>query len=155
MNDARGGEEEDQDDEAGDNGPGEFHLIAAIDGRGLRAIFVAAAAEFQDGIDQEPANNYKDQAGDDENENGEAIDGVCRRGSGFKNVGDRGGLSKSEGRLRTQDNRAKQGDAFGERMTAATIPRLPQVCMSHGRYSYRGPEAQHQGGSSVFTEALD
>ena len=155
MNDACGGEEEDQNDEAGDNGPGEFHLIAAIDGCGLRAVFVAAAAEFHDGIDQKPAHNNKDQAGDDENENSEAIDGVGWRGSGFENVGDRGGLSESEGRLRTQENRAEQIYAFGELMTPATIRRLPQVCMSHGKHPHGGPEAQHQGGSSVFSEALD
>ena len=65
---ARGGEEEDQHDEGRNHGPGELHLVAAINLRRLAAIVVSTLAEFRDGVCQQAENNGKNKARDRQDE---------------------------------------------------------------------------------------
>src|SRR5580704_7577921 len=64
MDDAGGGEKKHQHDERGDHGPGEFHLIAAINLRRLAAIVVSPLAKLRNGVDQQAEYNHKNKSGD-------------------------------------------------------------------------------------------
>ena len=64
LNDTRGGEEKHQNDEYRDDGPGELHLIAAVNLRRLVIFVCWTMAEFDDGVDEEREDNDKDQPGD-------------------------------------------------------------------------------------------
>src|SRR5450631_1758790 len=65
MNHTRGRKEQHHHDEHGNDGPGEFHLVAAVNLRGLTVVILGTLAEFRDGINQQAENHQKDSATDD------------------------------------------------------------------------------------------
>src|SRR5580765_3207263 len=60
------GQEQDQNDEHRNHGPGEFYLVAAVDGSGFTAVVIGSLAEFDDGIRDEGEHNYENDGGNRE-----------------------------------------------------------------------------------------
>lgn len=73
MDNASGGKEKNQNGEDGDNRPGQFHLIAAIDLGRFAAIFRGAVTELPHGVDEERKDDDKDQSGNDEDEERKSV----------------------------------------------------------------------------------
>lgn len=69
LNDTSSGEKENQDNENGDYGPGQFDLIAAIDLRGLPVVVRWALPKSDDRVDEERKDHEKNETGNYENEN--------------------------------------------------------------------------------------
>jgi hypothetical protein len=69
LNDTSSGEKENQDNENGDYGPGQFDLIAAIDLRGLPVVVRWALPKSDDRVDEERKHHEKNETGNYENEN--------------------------------------------------------------------------------------
>ena len=68
KNHARGGQEQNQNDQTRNHGPGQLHLIAAIDLRRFAAVINAAPPKFRSSVGDQGKNNHEDQPADDQNQ---------------------------------------------------------------------------------------
>ena len=68
KNDARGGQEQDQNDQARNHGPGQLHLIAAIDLGRFAAVVRVGLAEFRSGVGDQGENDHEYDAGNDQDQ---------------------------------------------------------------------------------------
>lgn len=96
LNDARSGEEKNQDNKNGDDGPSQFHLIATVDLGWLAMVIRGTAAISNHDVDQKRENNGKDQAGNDKDKERKAVNCVGWSRYAVENTGDwRSSLGKS------------------------------------------------------------
>ena len=110
MDNASGGEEKNQNDKDGDNRPGQFHLIAAIDLGWFAAIFRGAVTELPHGVDEERKDDDKDQSGNDEDEERKPVNQFGGSGRRLEDIRNGRSLGEREtGALRKNKSSKQRG----------------------------------------------
>ena len=86
MDYLRRGKKEDNHNEDRQNGSGQFHLVAAVDLRGLAIIVLLSLAKTNDRVGEQAENDHKDCALNFELEDRQPENGMSRRRIGRKDI---------------------------------------------------------------------